>query len=405
MIHIVFISYDFSGAKTYSHQLIPYMRCKSDLTVYEVHFNSDYPEFTVENVNESAASGVGWKFYFPKIVSTYLMDRGYPKVFITPPLQILCEWLKNNIGDTVIFHSNSEEFINVLNKTRRLIDFHIVSTVHFLPKHYSWKELDDYKEILTETKNDNYGKQLELSDKIICVTEFAATSIKKNDSVSSNKISVIHNGYSPDKLPNNVSRDKYGINDNDLVLLFVGRITSEKGVFSLLAAFRNIRVEYVEVKLLLVGDGDYKLINDFREEFRDSLICLGKQSKEVVAELYDLADIGIIPSKYEQCSYVALEMMNRRLPVVATNTPGLRELFIDEHSGLLVDVSRGYDANGLLDIVIDVDMLERQIVRLIRDSQLRSYIGMNGHKRWKEMFTADNMAEQTYNLYKSLMVP
>ncbi|CDN30694.1 Glycosyltransferase [Mucinivorans hirudinis] len=405
MIHLFFISYDFSGAETYAHQLIPYLRSKNGLAVYEVHFSSDYPEFAVENVGECAASGLGWKFYFPKIASKYLIDRGYADVFIAPPVLILWEWLKNCIGDTVIFHSNSEDFVNVLNKARGLVDFRTVSTIHFLPKHYSWKELDNYTETLTETKNDNYIRQLELSDKIICVTEFAAASIKKNDAVSADRVSVIYNGYSSDNSPKKVSRGKYGLSDNDIVLLFVGRITPEKGICGLLTAFRDISAEFSQVRLLLVGDGDVKLVDAFLAGCEGSLVYMGRQSKEVVAELYDLADIGIIPSKYEQCSYVALEMMSRRLAVIATNTPGLRELFVDEHSGLLMDISRGYDANELLDIFIDVDMLKKQIVRLICDSTLRSYIGRNGYQRWQEMFTAERMAEQTYNLYKSLIVP
>lgn len=402
MIHVFFLSYDFSGAETYAHQLRTYLRSKVDLAIYEIDFSGNYQEFTVEDIGALTTSGIGWRFHFPKIVSRYLIDRGYADTFIAPPLQILFGWLQTNVGDSVIFHSNREEFINALNNIRNLIDFHTVSTVHFLPKHYSWKELDGYKEELSETKSENYTKQLELSDKIICVTEFAAESIKKNDKVSAGKVSVIYNGYSFDELSNEVNRGEYGLSDEDIVLLFVGRITADKGIFSLLTAFQNIHMKYFNVKLILAGDGDYRLINTFREECGESLICMGKQNREVIAELYCLADVGVIPSKYEQCSYVALEMMSRRLAVVTANTPGLRELFVDEESGLFVDVLRGYDANGLLDILIDVDMLERQIVRLICDPRLRLDIGRSGYKRWQERFTAQRMAEQTYDLYKSL---
>jgi glycosyltransferase involved in cell wall biosynthesis len=119
---------------------------------------------------------------------------------------------------------------------------------------------------------------------------------------------------------------------------------------------------------------------------------LGFIPSEDVVSLCHEADIGVIPSLQEQCSYVALEMMHCGLPVVASDIGGLKEIFVHKEDALLTNMIQ--DTNNGLDKVPDVEQLERNILNLLTNNELRAKFSQNAVKRANKIFTAGIMAEK-----------
>lgn len=69
------------------------------------------------------------------------------------------------------------------------------------------------------------------------------------------------------------------------------------------------------------------------------IIFSGRLPKELIYKFYQIADVGILPSFAEQCSYVAIEMMMHGLPIVGTDSTGLSEMIIDGENGYKVNLN------------------------------------------------------------------
>lgn len=403
MIHLFFISYNFSGVKTYASELIPCLRQKDELIVYEIDINAENIEFELEDVSDISASGIGWILRIPRLHKMVYAGGNYMQINRVPPLDILNHWLKPLKDERIIFHCNNEECIHSIEKLRRRVDFKLISTIHFLPKHCYWEKLDDYTEVITESGRELFNELMNKSDSVICVTEFARKHLIRNNAEYAEKFNTIYNGNSRICLESTICRGDYGFTEDDILILFIGRIEPNKGVVNLIHAFKKLNKRYSNLKLILVGDGNHMAIKPLFKESEKDITLMRKQSREIVFKLYQLSDIGVIPSKSEQCSYVALEMMSNKLPIVATKTPGFEELFIDNETALMVDVARGYDEDGLLDIIIDDKMLEDKVESLINSRSLRSNLADNGYKRWQNMFNSHIMSDKTFDTYENLI--
>jgi glycogen(starch) synthase len=161
--------------------------------------------------------------------------------------------------------------------------------------------------------------------------------------VPENKIVVIPNGINPNKFkglsPNRDEvRGKYGIAPSDKLVLFVGRLTHQKGCEYLVRAIPFV-AKYHNVKLLVVGDGYMRgelesEANRTGEGWR--IKFTGFISDSDVSDLMLSSDLMAIPSVYEPFGVVALEAMAAGLPVVASDVDGLSEIIKHEQNGILV---------------------------------------------------------------------
>ena len=123
------------------------------------------------------------------------------------------------------------------------------------------------------------------------------------------------------------------LNDSEKVLLYVGRTSKAKGIIELLRVFERICYKIKNVRLVIVGE--VHSLEEFTKLTPTScsqITYTGLISSERLALWYASADIGIIPSYTEQCSYVALEMMHTPGVVVTTDGWGLDEVFNDKNA-------------------------------------------------------------------------
>jgi len=169
------------------------------------------------------------------------------------------------------------------------------------------------------------------------------------------KIRIIPNGIELDKYRNAKTNPdiiaKYGIDDVDKVLLFVGRIDKYKGIQDVIEAMPEILSKHHNIKFIVVG-GDYGYKCELKKlseklNVDKSVVFTGNISKEELIELYKRADIFVFPSKMEGFGIVLLEAMASGTLCIAYSIPSVRKIIKDNENGVLVK-----NKNELLDKIL-----------------------------------------------------
>ena len=178
-----------------------------------------------------------------------------------------------------------------------------------------------------------------------------------------------------------------------LRILGVGRLSYYKGFDVLLRALAQVP----HASLLLIGSGECEaqlkaLARELAIESR--VHFAGHVDDGTLARAYGQAQLFCLPSieRTEAFGMVLLEAMRASLPVIASAIPGSGVGYVvaDDKTGLLVPPG-------------DADALARALARMADDAELRARLGANGNERWREQFTLDRCAEQTLQLYRSLL--
>jgi len=174
-------------------------------------------------------------------------------------------------------------------------------------------------------------------------------------------------------------REKYGITDNDRVLLFVGRLGQEKNVTFLLKAFKKVTNELSDVKLMLVGDGpERKNLEMLSGELliRDKVIFAGTHPPEGVVDYYLAGDLFVFPSVTETQGLVTLEAMAGGLPVVAVNAAGSRTMVDHEINGLLTKNELSSFTEAIVDLLTDETRYQNMSKNALKKAEMFSITAM-----------------------------
>jgi glycosyltransferase involved in cell wall biosynthesis len=161
-------------------------------------------------------------------------------------------------------------------------------------------------------------------------------------------------------------RREWGISDEDLVLVCVGRVAAEKNLQLAVEAYRAMRRLSDRIKLVIVGDGPLRSV---LQKTYPELIFAGMQTGEQLAKYYASADIFLFPSESETFGNVTLEAMASGLAVIAYNYAGARLHITSGETGVLV---RFGDANAFVDSACNL-IREPQAIKRIR-RQARQYV-------------------------------
>lgn len=132
-------------------------------------------------------------------------------------------------------------------------------------------------------------------------------------------------------------RDRVGLSAASVVFLYVGRLEAHKGVDDLLEAFRRLRAERTDVELLVVGDGS------LRERLQADAMSVagvriaGRLQDGALLDAYALADVFVLPSRFEPWGLVVNESMAAGLPVIVSDQVGcIDDLVVADSTGLVV---------------------------------------------------------------------
>ena len=221
------------------------------------------------------------------------------------------------------------------------------------------------------------------------------------------KIQVCHNGVDPEKYcPEGVDKEKvseikqkYGLKNDDLMILFIGRLVGVKGIDKLIQAMPQVLEKIPNAKLVILGLGEMR---DFLEKLVQKLklqdvvkFCFEFVPEEDRIAHYAACDVAVFPSLYEPFGIVSLEAMSMEKPVVvgATGVSGMRE----------VVVPSGPDQCGFHINPNDPTDIAWGIINAVQDAQKKIQLGKNGRKRVLQQFTWDSVAKRTVQLYENLI--
>jgi starch synthase len=234
-------------------------------------------------------------------------------------------------------------------------------------------------------------------------------------SVDPGRIRVVYNGidtgqYAPDRGTDVI--DRLGIDLNRPSVVFVGRITRQKGLPYLMRACHDLPPETQIV--LLAGAPDTPEIAAEVEGLaiqlrnaRDEHGVIWVQEmlpKHEVVQVLTHATVFVCPSIYEPMGIVNLEAMACETAVVATATGGIPEVVADGETGLLVPIEQLSDGTGTpVDPDAFVAALAATMTELITDPQRAAAMGQAGRRRAVEKFSWSRIAEDTLSVYRSVL--
>jgi starch synthase len=234
-------------------------------------------------------------------------------------------------------------------------------------------------------------------------------------SVDEAKIRVVYNGidteqYAPDHGTDVTER--LGIDLSRPSVVFVGRITRQKGLPYLMRACHDLPPE-VQI-VLLAGAPDTKEIAEEVEGLaiqlrnaRDPRGVIWVQEmlpKHEVVQVLTHGTVFVCPSIYEPMGIVNLEAMACETAVVATATGGIPEVVADGETGLLVPIEQVQDGTGTpVDPERFVADLAAAMRKLVEDPSRAKEMGLAGRRRAVEKFSWSTIAEDTMAVYRSLL--
>jgi alpha-maltose-1-phosphate synthase len=250
------------------------------------------------------------------------------------------------------------------------------------------------------------------ADAIIAVSQETKADVLRFFPVDEARIHVIHNGidldqYRPD--PATGFLEQYGIDPDRPYLLFVGRITRQKGIIHLVNAIpaidRSLQV------VLCAGAPDTPEIGAEMAQRvaevsadRPAVIWVREMvSREAAIQLYSHAAVFCCPSVYEPFGIINLEAMACETAVVASAVGGIPEVVVPEETGLLVDPRIREGTFDPADPAAFSAGLAAAVNRVGLDEGLRERMGRAGRQRAEEQFSWASIARRTLDLYGSLL--
>ena len=132
-------------------------------------------------------------------------------------------------------------------------------------------------------------------------------------------------------------RKKYHFSQKDKIILHVGRLTEDKGIHLLIAAFKLLQEQHNDIRLVIAGGGDYEQLMKIANPLWGKIIFTGYLEKEQLEELYAISTLGVVPSFHEELGYVAIEMMMHKLPLVCSDASGLKEVTDKGKCAIMMD--------------------------------------------------------------------
>jgi len=296
------------------------------------------------------------KLAFPPVLQMvdYIQRHKFTEVIISTPGPVglvgLLAAKSLGLRTSGIYHTDFPQYVGILTDDRYL------ETLTWVYMHWFYSQMDTLY-----VNSEHYRR---------CWIERG---------IAAEKLKILPRGldtslFHPAKRDHGV-RAKFGAANGEPVLLYVGRISKEKDLDVLAAAYRGLRKRHSRARLVLVGDGPYL------KELRDTLpeaVFTGYLSGADLAKAFASADIFVFPSTTDTFGNVVLEAMASGLPAVVSDTGGPRELV---RNGVTGYVTRSHD-------VTDFATATERLVAdpALRDSMRANALAAVRDRDWSEAF-------------------
>jgi glycosyltransferase involved in cell wall biosynthesis len=298
------------------------------------------------------------KLSFPPVLQIvdYIQREKFTEVIISTPgpvgLVALLAAKTLGLRTSGIYHTDFPQYVGILTDDRSL------ETLTWVYMHWFYSQMD-----VIYVNSEHYRR---------CWIERG---------IPPEKLKILPRGldttlFHPDRRTGGF-REKFGASNGEPVLLYVGRISKEKDLDIVAAAYRKLRRKHPSTRMVFVGDGPYL------KELRDALpeaVFTGYLSGADLARAFASADIFVFPSTTDTFGNVVLEAMASGLPAVVSDAGGPRELV---KNGVTGYVTRSHDIEAFTDAT----------ERLVADRQLRETMRANARaavqdRDWSEAFAA-----------------
>lgn len=383
------------GIGSYIKELTENIMIYSDVKIFLIsYYNTENKEFSVECINP--------KFYKIKIPSPPINLRNdkYNKKYANIVTHFLSSIIPEN--EKVIFQINSIN-IDLLRNLKEIYTHPIIFVVHIA----FWQLMNISKQNMSEMSIDYMSELTErmqsvwnLSDRIVALTTYMRAHLINEYGISPEKIDLIPNGINYDKykaLPvteKNRLKKSMGFHVDEKIILFIGRVNQDKGIFFLIDAFIEVCKQYNNLRLVIIGNGEIEECMKRCKSFIGKITFTGFIEPKQIANFYQIVDIGVSPSLYDQCPYTVLEMMANNIPLILSKIEGLDEMLTKDGC---VFINPIIDMEGKR--CFDIEELSKAILFLLHNSSNANKISHTAYSRLITNYSAREMVEKTINLY------
>ncbi|MEA4919213.1 glycosyltransferase [Proteiniphilum sp.] len=364
-----------NGIGTYLQQLLCCLDT-SDYNICLIVFNANTEEFSI--VKEKNIS----KMLFPPLKGNFLSQ-----------VKVIDKFLRLYIKDNpenIFFlnHSPCRDFIKSLRNIFPLSK--IVFTIH----DFGWTNplMGNLKEFRNLVRNKssytdkntkenfiiNYYEEekemYQLADRTICLSQDSYDVLRLIYRLEKDKISLIPNGLKKSGIVikernSEEVGNSLNIKHNEKILITIGRPTRQKGIFDLIEAMKLVLKIKQNVRLVIIGDANeqsFRELINAASPLASSITFTGLLDRKSIYKWISIADLGIIPSYYEQFGFVGVEMMMLGLPIIASDGLGLKNMFQNNVNARIARIGnrkrkmeyRNNLANAILELLDSPDLCD-----------------------------------------------
>jgi starch synthase len=344
---------------------------------------------------------VDFPFPFQEPRNKKLLDTIFRNVLMTGSLQEV---------DLIHCHTWYTHLAGCLLK--QLLGKPLVLTTHSLEPHRPWKEeqLGSGYRVSSWMEKTAY----ENADGVIAVSRSMQQDVQELYGVPGDKVRIIYNGIDLEQYKPTFRAEVlrgYGINPEKPYILFVGRITHQKGIMHLLRAAEYLQ-DGVQVVLCAADPDTEELglevdrrIEELKAKDGREIIHISSfVPLEDIVPLYSHAAIFVCPSIYEPFGIINLEAMACGTPVVATAVGGIKEVVAPRETGLLVPFTHpcpeDHEPQAAAELARN---LAEAMNSLLSDPEKRRAMGEKARKRVEELFSWRGVARQTLDFYEEIV--
>lgn len=356
-----------------------------DLQVFTTDLYTEVPFVRIEK-SSSNYDGVPVTRF-----KSYSLGGDAHYIFISSMLKSLLK------EETDLIHTHSYGYYQTTAGafTKKLKKIPMVITPHFHPSWSMWGGKKRKK--LRKVYDKMFGKSiLNAPDIVVCHSKNEQRLLSEF-SIPHEKIRIIPAGVDFNRFENipspDIFRDYYNINGR--IVLYTGRLASNKGLHHLMDAAPQIISQVKDTTFVLVGEdeGERKRLEKraVKLKISDKVLFTGYiKDDELFKSAFSACDVFVLPSEYEAFGLVLLEAMACEKPCVATRVGGVPEVLDEHKTGMLVEYG---NPGALADAIIE----------LLKDENKRKIMGRAGRKRVKENFTWPKVVDKLEKVYKEVL--
>jgi glycosyltransferase len=392
----------FYGIGTYIRQVCDCLKNRHDIRLNVVHLFSEEHEFKIIEAE-------GLRTYcFPNIQFPRKSESNRLRYYRNCRL-LLSEYIPLGTDDELFFHFNYDMEYPLMEAIKKQFpESVILYTIHC--QNWCFKlngNTSRFKHLIHTDKNlinnplekivaeqyETERKMFHCAHHLICLANFTKNLLIEEYEIPAEKISLIYNGLKDEAktlspYEKSLLRKKLFIPENAKIILFAGRLQEIKGADYLIRAFKLLIPHDPDAHLIIAGSGAFSTYMKETKNCRHKITFTGRLEKDELYTLYQIADVGVLPSFHEQCSYVAIEMMMFGLPVIGTTSTGLCEMIIKKENR--ADIIENIDTASLSEI---------QLAQIIRRNLNDGRNSNLYRKTYLEKYTLEKMSESLQKLY------